>query len=317
MANVLKDVKKFFSIPDDTLMQLSLPAALLMFVIIVPWGKKTLMNATSIVFAVKGTALLLYPEAVKFWFTKGHPDGLHLQEIRHIAIILMAMAFTHFLTRKSMDKATEISLLWSRTVFCGAVFLLSMVQLVNYKEKDAKTSLFVWKISSIVTGLYFAAFAFYSLREDDWGGSTDHSTSRTSLHLRVDFLVFFLHGLLAYCFPGMIATFQTKLKSLDPMHDYTARVMGAGFLALGVTSGRANNCHTEDDKKSVLLSHGLANGVFFLTMLLCQIFSNVFSQWHMYGIGVVLLVALNDLVGSEAPTILRNFLQRFKSTKEE
>lgn len=27
---------------------------------------------------------------------------------------------------------------------------------------------------------------------------------------------------------------QTKLKSLDPMHDYTARVMGAGFLALGV-----------------------------------------------------------------------------------
>lgn len=60
-----------------------------------------------------------------------------------------------------------------------------------------------------------------------------------------------------------------------------------------------------------------ANGVFFLTMLLCQIFSNVFSQWHMYGIGVVLLVALNDLVGSEAPTILRNFLQRFKSTKEE
>lgn len=66
----------------------------------------------------------------------------------------------------------------------------------------------VWKISSIVTGLYFAAFAFYSLREDDWGGSTDHSTSRTSLHLRVDFLVFFLHGLLAYCFPGMIATFQ-------------------------------------------------------------------------------------------------------------
>lgn len=52
---------------------------------------------------------------------------------------------------------------------------------------------------------------------------------------------------------------QTKLKSLDPMHDYTARVMGAGFLALGVTSGRANNCHTEDDKKSVLLSHGLVS----------------------------------------------------------
>lgn len=76
MANVLKDVKKFLSIPDDTLMQLSLPAALLMFAIIVPWGKKTLMNATSIVFAVKGTALLLYPEAVKFWVSV----GLHIYQ---------------------------------------------------------------------------------------------------------------------------------------------------------------------------------------------------------------------------------------------
>lgn len=59
--------------------------------------------------------------------------------------------------------------------------------------------------------------------------------------------------------PLVVFFLQTKLKSLDPMHDYTARVMGAGFLALGVTSGRANNCHTEDDKKSVLLSHGLVS----------------------------------------------------------
>lgn len=78
-------------------------------------------------------------------------------------------------------------------------------------------------------------------------------------------------------------------------------------------------CHVHPfSRASILPVYKLqANGVFFLTMLLCQIFSSVFSQWHMYGIGVVLLVALNDLVGSDAPVILRNFLQRFKSTKEE
>ncbi|XP_022323620.1 uncharacterized protein LOC111124750 [Crassostrea virginica] len=317
MASVLKSVKGLFSIPDDTLMQLSLPAALLMFAVIVPWGRKSLMNTTSIIFAAKGFGLLLYPEAVKFWFLRGSPDGLHLQEMRHIGIILMAMAFTHYLTRNSTDKGTEINLLWSRTVLCGAVFLLSVVHLVNYTEKEERAPLFVWKISALVTGLYFAAFLFYSLREDDWGGSADYLSSRTNLHLRIDFFIFFLHGLMAYCFPATIATFQTKLVSLDSMHDYAARVMGAGFLALGITSGRANNCHTEDDKKSVLLSHGLANGVFFLTMLLCQVFSNVFSQWHIYGICVVLLVTLNDLMGSEAFGILKDFLKRFKSNKEE
>lgn len=36
--------------------------------------------------------------------------------MRHIGIILMAMAFTHYLTRNSTDKGTEINLLWSRTV---------------------------------------------------------------------------------------------------------------------------------------------------------------------------------------------------------
>lgn len=61
----------------------------------------------------------------------------------------------------------------------------------------------------------------------------------------------------------LVSFLQTTLKSLDPMHDYAARVMGAGFLALGVTSGRANNCHTEDDKKSVLLSHGLVSLIHF------------------------------------------------------
>lgn len=56
------------------------------------------------------------------------------------------------------------------------------------------------------------------------------------------------------------------------MHDYAARVMGAGFLALGITSGRANNCHTEDDKKSVLLSHGLVSCFTFTSELYTQVF---------------------------------------------
>lgn len=64
------------------------------------------------------------------------------------------------------------------------------------------------------------------------------------------------------------------------MHDYAARVMGAGFLALGITSGRANNCHTEDDKKSVLLSHGLVSCFTFTSELYTQVFLIVmnFSQ---------------------------------------
>lgn len=49
-------------------------------------------------------------------FNKGGPDGLHLQEMRDIGIIMMAIALTHYLTRESNDKATEINLLWSRTV---------------------------------------------------------------------------------------------------------------------------------------------------------------------------------------------------------
>ncbi|XP_048774876.2 uncharacterized protein LOC125679602 [Ostrea edulis] len=317
MAFVLKHLKDLLSIPDDTIMQLTLPATLLMFAASVPWGRKTLMNITSFLFAIKGFGVLVYPEAVKFWFNKGSPDGLHLQEMRDIGIIMMAIALTHYLTRESNDKATEINLLWSRTVFFGAVFLLCVVQLINYNEKEAQTSLYMKKLSVLNTGLYFGAFLIYSLREEDWGGSIEQSASNTTLHLKIDFVMFFLHGIIAFCFPGTIATFQTKLPALDSMHDFSARVMGAGFLALGITSGRANNCHSERDKQSILLSHGLANGLFFLTMLLCQVFSTMFSQWHIYGMAVVFLVAVNDFVGSDAYAKIQDLKRRFGSTKED
>ncbi|XP_061188341.1 uncharacterized protein LOC133196463 [Saccostrea echinata] len=317
MAFVLQNIKDLLSIPDNTVMQLTLPASLLMFAVTVPWGRKTLMDITSLIFAVKGFGALLYPEAVNFWFKKGVADGLHLQEIRDIGIILMALAFTHFMTRKSNDRTMEINLLWSRTMFFGAVFLLNAVRLINYDSKKEKISLYVEKLAALVTGLYFVAFLFYSLREDDWGGSTEQSTSKTHFHLRIDFVMFFVHGIIAYCFPEFIATFQTKLSSLDPLHDYTARLMGAGFLALGMSSGRANNCHHEEDKKSVLLGHGLANGLFFLTMLLCQLFSDIFSQWHVYGMCIVLLAAVNDFVGCEINAMVQNFKRELSSTKEE
>jgi hypothetical protein len=64
------------------------------------------------------------------------------------------------------------------------------------------------KLSVLMAGLYFVAFLVYSLREEDWGGSIALSASRTTLHLRIDFVIFFLHGLIAFCFPGAIATFQ-------------------------------------------------------------------------------------------------------------
>lgn len=75
-------------------------------------SQQTLANFSKLLRQQNGSTICSF----SLQFTKGHPDGLHLQEFRHIAIILMAMAFTHFLTRKSTDKATEISLLWSRTV---------------------------------------------------------------------------------------------------------------------------------------------------------------------------------------------------------
>ncbi|XP_062584254.1 uncharacterized protein LOC134246016 [Saccostrea cucullata] len=317
MAFVLKNIKELLSIPDNTAMQLILPASLLVFTVTVPWGRKTLMEITSLIFAVKGFGALLYPEAINFWFQKGHADGLHLQEIRDIGIILMALAFTHFMTRKNNDRTMEISLLWSRTLFLGALFLLNVVRLINYESMKEKLSLYVEKLAVLMTGLYFVAFLYYSLCEDDWGGSTEQLTSKTHLHLRIDFIMFFMTGIIAYCFPDTIATFQTKLNSLDNLHRYMARVMGAGFIALAISSGRANNSHNEEDKKSLLLGHGLANGLFFLTMLLCQLFSDIFSQWHIYGMLIVLLAAVNDFVGCEIKTMVQNFKRELSYAKED
>lgn len=46
------------------------------------------------------------------------------------------------------------------------------------------------------------------------------------------------------------------------MYDYIVRVMGAGFLVLGVILGRVNNCYIEDDKKLVFFSYGLVSLIY-------------------------------------------------------
>lgn len=83
---------------------------------------------------------------------------------------------------------------------------------------------------------------------------------------------------------------------------------------LAITAGRSVNFLREEDKKSILLSHGVANLLFLMTMAFCQIFTKVFSEWHLfYGMSFVALTAINAFLGCDVPNMLKSAKFQFRN----
>lgn len=57
-------------------------------------------------------------------------------------------------------------------------------------------------------------------------------------------------------------SFQTTLNELDNAHGYLARAMGVGFLVMSLVALRTSNFFSEEDKKVILLSHGIVSNLY-------------------------------------------------------
>jgi hypothetical protein len=67
--------------------------------------------------------------------------------------------------------------------------------------------------------LMLGGFLYYSLTQSEWGGYSEPVTMHRNLHIRVDFLIWFLHGLLAFIYPRIACKFQVILE-----HIFFARI---------------------------------------------------------------------------------------------
>ncbi|XP_052059202.1 uncharacterized protein LOC127699854 [Mytilus californianus] len=285
-----------------------LPLVIILFLLVVPWGPEIWQNFFTFMFAVKGFALLIFPEVVAGYLIQNKVDALHLQEIRCLGIILLADALSHILTRKSSDPTVKTSLLWSRTLYFAAIsMLMHFTMKAAADSKKNNINLKLYQVSWPATVLFFIGYLYYSLAESDWGGYSEQGKTWRNVNIRVDFLIWFLHGILSFVFPRIQCQFQTTLTDLDTAHGFLARGMGASFLMLAITAGRSVNFLREEDKKSILLSHGVANLLFLMTMAFCQIFTKVFSEWHLfYGMSFVALTAINAFLGCDVPNMLKS-----------
>lgn len=284
-----------------------LPLTVVGFLLILPWGVDIWQNIFTVVFAAKGLWLLLFPQHVADIMIKNKADALHLQEIRCVGILLLTDALVHLLLRKSSDPTVKTSLLWVRTVYMATFGMLTYSTVWTAGEsKKNNINLKIYENTTPACVLMLGGFLYYSLTQSEWGGYSEPVTMHRDLHIRVDFLIWFVHGLLAFIYPRIACQFQTTLSELDTAHGLLARMMGAGFLSIALLSGRCVNFLREEDKKSVLLSHAFASTFFLLTMSFCQIFTKVFSQWHLYyGMSFVALTAVNALLASDVPNMMK------------
>lgn len=283
---------------DTTVAVLSV-VSLLLFLLLVPFGSKFMTKGFSAVLLFEAICYVLFPEQIYklAYLSTMVPDVLHLQEIRAVGAVLIAVSATYFLTSKSTDSTVHSSILWTYTLMLGTMLLLE-VNVMMKPLPHVNMNMQQLIIHNLV--LWFAAFLYYSVRQPDWGGFAEVASSR-NFHLRLDFLLWFVPGVAAFVFPQKVYSFQVvSTMNLDATHAHMARSLAVVFLTLAITSGRASNFLREDDKKSVLLSHVLATFLLLVTMALCQILTTTFTYWHLtFGITTVFFTFVNALLGCE------------------
>ncbi|OWF49914.1 uncharacterized protein LOC110451071 [Mizuhopecten yessoensis] len=295
----------------DTTVAAATVFAVVVLLILVPFGAKFMVKGFSCVIFFEGILLLLFPEiAFKIFAAENvEPDVLHLQEIRSLGIIDIAIGMTFFLTMKSTDSTVHSSYFFSMTLLTGCCLMMEAAAL---SKKNPKVNPNMRNLAVHNLLIWFGLFVFHSMRQQDWGGYVEVSTSCRNTHLRLDFVIWFLTGLAAVIYPQIIYSCQVVSSfTLDATHAQNARLMGVGFIALAFMSGRASNFLREDDKKAVLLSHALACVLLLVTMGLNQILTTSFTVWHAaFGMTTVFLTLVNAILGSDPKQLARNAKQQ-------
>lgn len=278
----------------------------LLFLVTVPFGAKGVVRGLTLVMFLEGLFFLLFPEVGFKLFAAENvePDVLHLQEIRSIGINDIAIGATFLLTMKSSDTTVHSSHLWSMTLCMGCTL---MVYVASMMKGNAMVNPNMQNLAVHVFLVWFGLLVFHSLRQKDWGGYVEVSTSCRNTHLRLDFVIWFIFGIVAIVFPSKIYTCQVASSvTLDSAHAHFARLMGIGFITLAIMSGRASNFLMEDDKKAVLLSHGLGCLLLLITMGLNQILTSTFTVWHIaFGMATVFITLMIDVLGSDPKQLVK------------
>ncbi|XP_060069743.1 uncharacterized protein LOC132549795 [Ylistrum balloti] len=296
---------------SDTTVAVATAISVILMLILVPFGAKFMVKGLSLVMFLEGIFFLLFPEVGFRLFAAENvePDVLHLQEIRSLGIIDIAIAMTFLLTMKSSDSTVHSSYFFSITLCIGCCL---MVEGAGLLRGNAKVNQNMQNLAVHNLLIWFGLFVFHSIRQKEWGGYVEVSTSCRNTHLRLDFIIWFLCGIVAVVFPQKIYSCQVaSTLTLDSTHVHHARLMGVGFITLAFMSGRASNFLREDDKKAVLLSHALACVLLLITMGLNQILTTSFTIWHVaFGMTTVFLTLANALLGSDPKQLAKTARQQ-------
>ncbi|XP_069122298.1 uncharacterized protein [Argopecten irradians] len=202
---------------------------------------------------------------------------------------------------KSSDTTVHSSHLWSMTL---CMVCAVMVYGASLMKGNAMANPNMHNLAVHVSLVWFGLLIFHSLRQKDWGGYVEVSTSCRNTHLRLDFIIWFFFGIVAIVFPASSVT-------LDSAHAHYTRLKGIGFITLAIMSGRASNFLMEDDKKAVLLSHGLGCLLLLITMGLNQILTSTFTVWQIaFGMATVFITLMIDVLGSDPKQLVKCARQR-------
>ncbi|XP_072017700.1 uncharacterized protein [Amphiura filiformis] len=293
------------------------------FLLAMSRDRVTWMTVDLIASVVMGAAWVFIPQIVLGFHTEGELNGIHLFLGRVFGVVMLCGAVKMYLNYRSHDSYAQVMLLASRIVSTSILLIVlahsvygdrlaGKVEEAPPKPKEgekpaptpAKGVVFndQWRslnMTAVICALLGNVVWF--LKSRHYGGHTSLD-SLLNIHLRVDFFVTLIAGVVWLAYTPTILGFKMGVTAPDTVQVHFGQVLGAMLIGDAILSAVAPGFLFEEDKRNVLLGR-VVNLIGALLITLHAIITyDEYTEQHPWvmGIGFAIISAVT-VHGYHAP----------------
>ncbi|XP_071802460.1 uncharacterized protein [Asterias amurensis] len=306
----------FFSqLLDPANLEYLWPALLIVVFLGLVWTKsrRTWMLVDALAMVACGLALLFVPEKV-FGLMLTNPVKMDLfltVLCRIVAAVVFGSGIVWICLRKSTDNYTQNMLLGTRVVGTCAMLVATHVL---QSEEQLFSDKFA-RLSMLDCILWMLGSAYFFMSAKNYGGHSQLD-SWLNLHLRLDFLLTLMFGLVWFAFPEFVMKMHSTGVKPAVVHTLMGQIVGAMMIGSAILSAVAPGFMFHEDKRNVLLCK-------ILTLLLIVVMALSSLDHSNIGRGVMLshlmgvVWVINAAMGYFAPHETDGYLSARKNAKTE
>lgn len=273
--------------------------------------QERLLQVVMVSYGFFAVLVLVLPKlAASVIMVEGEFSPFHEFLFRNGAVAILGLVLSIYLNHTSIDAFTRVVLFFGLAIISTLeVFIYSLAPHIADKGKGVtfkEPRLGLYTSFATAAGAYLVVF----LAKDFFGHSQLHS--RLNMHLKIDFVMNLVHGVVAMAYPKVLVGFLTKAKSCDEFIVVCTQCYGAFLIGSGVISLLYTSALFTINKRQHLMCRVLETLGAVVLMLATNFLTDALPGSTQPALLMLCLVSFNALLGYYSPHETEGYVSKNK-----